>query len=98
MTVPLFGTAHGEGDVMACCAQQAGGCSGGVRICPRRGVPEWIYMDDGAAPCQGVKSFQCPSETTSTLPSVTLMAVWSSIAYVGAGILAAHCSAIATSC
>ena len=31
------------------------------------------------------------------LPSVTLMAVWSSIAYVGAGILAAHCSAMAMS-
>jgi hypothetical protein len=25
--------------------------------------------------CQGVNSFQCPSETTSTVPSVTLMAV-----------------------
>ena len=25
--------------------------------------------------------FQCPSETTSTMPSVTLMAVWSSMAY-----------------
>jgi hypothetical protein len=50
-----------------------------------------------AAPHQEVKSFQCPSETTSTLPSVTLMAVWSSIAYVGAGILAAHCSAMAMS-
>jgi hypothetical protein len=50
-----------------------------------------------AAPHQEVKSFQCPSETTSTLPPVTLMAVWSSIAYVGAGILAAHCSAMAMS-
>jgi hypothetical protein len=45
----------------------------------------------------GVNNLQCPSETTSTLPSVTLMAVWSSIAYVGAGILAAHCSAMAMS-
>lgn len=26
------------------------------------------------------KAFQCPSETTSTVPSVTLMAVWSSMA------------------
>jgi hypothetical protein len=25
-------------------------------------------------------SFQCPSETTSTVPSLTVMAVWSSIA------------------
>lgn len=45
----------------------------------------------------GVNNLQCPSETTSTLPPVTLMAVWSSIAYVGAGILAAHCSAMAMS-
>jgi hypothetical protein len=29
---------------------------------------------------QGVNRFQCPSETTSTVPSVTLMAVSSSIA------------------
>jgi hypothetical protein len=42
-------------------------------------------------------SFQRPSETTSTVLLVTLMAVWSSIAYVGAGILAAHCSAMAMS-
>jgi hypothetical protein len=28
-------------------------------------------------------------------PSVTLIEVWSSIAYVGAGILAAHCYAMA---
>ena len=27
--------------------------------------------------------FHCPSETTSTVPSVTLMAVWSSMAYAG---------------
>ena len=37
--------------------------------------------------CQGVNSFQCPSETTSTAPSTTLMAVWSSIAYAGTGML-----------
>jgi hypothetical protein len=40
-------------------------------------------------------SFQCPSETTSTVPSVTLMAVWSSIAYAGPEMPAAHCSASA---
>ena len=40
-------------------------------------------------------SFHCPSETTSTLPSVTLMAVWSSIAYAGPAIPAAHLSASA---
>lgn len=28
-------------------------------------------------------SFQCPSETTSTVPSFTLMAGWSSMAYAG---------------
>jgi hypothetical protein len=38
-------------------------------------------------------SFQCPSETTSTVPSVTLMAVWSSMAYAGPAMLAAHLSA-----
>jgi hypothetical protein len=38
-------------------------------------------------------SFQCPSETTSTVPPVTLMAVWSSIAYAGPAISAAHLSA-----
>jgi len=39
--------------------------------------------------------FQCPSETTSTVPSVTLMAVWSSMAYAGPAISAAHLSASA---
>ena len=33
-------------------------------------------------------NFQCPSEMTSTVPSVTLMAVWSSIAYAGHAISA----------
>src|SRR5205807_4352821 len=40
-------------------------------------------------------SFQCPSETTSTVPSVTLKAVSSSIAYAGPGIWAAQLSASA---
>ena len=40
-------------------------------------------------------NFQCPSETISTVPSVTLMAVWSSIAYAGPAISAAHLSAAA---
>src|SRR5512138_4163 len=43
---------------------------------------------------QGVNSFQCPSEMTSTVPLTTLMAVWSSIAYAGPPILAAHLSAL----
>ena len=43
----------------------------------------------------GVNSFQCPSETSSTPSSVTLIAVWSSIAYAGFGIPAAHRSASA---
>src|SRR5262245_51552432 len=38
----------------------------------------------------GVNSFQCPSETTSTVPSVTLMAVSSSIA-MDARVLDARC-------
>jgi hypothetical protein len=42
-----------------------------------------------------MNSFQCPSETTSTVPSTTLMAVSSSIAYAGPEIPAAHCSALA---
>ena len=33
-----------------------------------------------AAVVRGLSSFQCPSETTSTVPSTTLMAVWSSMA------------------
>jgi hypothetical protein len=40
-------------------------------------------------------SFHSPSETTSTVPSVTLMAVWSSMAYAGPAISAAHLSASA---
>ena len=47
--------------------------------------------------CQGLNSFQCPSETTSTVPSITLTAVSSSIAYVGTGRRPAHFSAFATS-
>jgi hypothetical protein len=43
----------------------------------------------------GSKNFQCPSETTSTLPSTTLMAVWSSIAYAGPPMPLAHFSASA---
>src|ERR1700678_152523 len=39
--------------------------------------------------------FQRPSETTSTVPSATLMAVWSSMAYAGPAIPAAHLSASA---
>jgi len=35
-------------------------------------------------------SFHCPSETTSTVPSVTLIAVWSSMAYAGPAMPAAH--------
>ncbi|MCA2229665.1 hypothetical protein [Nonomuraea aurantiaca] len=41
------------------------------------------------------KDLQCPSETTSTVPSVTLMAVWSSMAYAGPAMPAAHLSASA---
>ena len=40
-------------------------------------------------------SFQCPSETTSTVPSTTCMAVSSSIAYAGTDMPAAHLSASA---
>src|SRR3954462_8412771 len=43
----------------------------------------------------GLHSFQCPSETTSTVPSTTVMAVSSSIAYAGPEMPAAHCSASA---
>jgi hypothetical protein len=49
------------------------------------------------SPHQGLNSFQCPSETTSTVPSITLTAVSSSIAYVGTGSRPAHFSAFATS-
>ena len=47
--------------------------------------------------CQGLNSFQCPSETTSTVPSTTFTAVSSSMAYVGTGSRPAHFSAFATS-
>ena len=50
-----------------------------------------------APPCQGLNSFQCPSETISTVPSITLTTVSSSIAYVGTGSRPAHFSAFATS-
>src|SRR5581483_5311687 len=43
----------------------------------------------------GMNSFQRPSETTSTVPSITLMAVSSSIAYAGPEMSAAHLSAAA---
>src|ERR1039458_8620911 len=43
----------------------------------------------------GVNNFQCPSETTSTVPPDTLIAVSSSIAYVETGTLAAHLSMFA---
>ncbi len=43
----------------------------------------------------GVKRLQWPSETTSTAPSTTLIAVSSSIAYVGTRLLAAQRSALA---
>ncbi|GIJ24216.1 hypothetical protein [Micromonospora lutea] len=48
-----------------------------------------------ATPITGGRSyegncFQCPSETTSTVLPATLMAVWSSIAYAGPAISAAH--------
>ena len=43
----------------------------------------------------GGNSFQCPSEITSTFPSTTLMAVSSSIPYVGTGTPAAHASTLA---
>ena len=48
-----------------------------------------------ALPSQRVNSFQCPSDMTSTVPSTTLMAVSSSIAYAGPGMSAAHRSASA---
>jgi hypothetical protein len=44
---------------------------------------------------QAEKSRQCPSEITSTAPSTTRIAVSSSIAYAGPGIVAAHLSASA---
>jgi hypothetical protein len=52
-------------------------------------------VDELGDPGYEGNSFQCPSETTSTVPSVTLMAVWSSIAYAGPAISAAHLSAAA---
>ena len=47
----------------------------------RAGRPHWL------------NSFHCPSETTSTAPSTTATAVWSSTAYAGTGSRAAHFSA-----
>ena len=69
------------------------------------GVPDLSQRDKSWAvpgrtnqfppPHQGVNSFQWPSETTSTVPSTTFMAVWSSIAYIGTGTSAAILSALA---
>src|SRR6266545_3662816 len=53
------------------------------------------HEPDSLATGLGLNSFQCPSETTSTVPSTTLMAVSSSIAYAGPEMPAAHCSASA---
>jgi hypothetical protein len=51
----------------------------------RPGRPQ-IASDRPSAPLrQGLNSFQCPSETTSTVPSITVTAVASSMAYVGTG-------------
>jgi hypothetical protein len=51
---------------------------------------------DPAATCgHAAKNLQCPSDTTSAWPSTTLMAVWSSMAYAGPPIPAAHASAAA---
>ncbi len=61
------------------------------------GVVAHAALTRGNARCQALNSFQWPRETTSTVPSVTLMAVSSSIAYVGTGSLAAYFSAFATS-
>jgi hypothetical protein len=59
--------------------------------------PPWNtkLAEPGASRNQGLSSFQCPSDTTSTVPSATLMAVWSSIAYARCPIPAAHRSASA---
>lgn len=77
-----------------------------VRTCPPARFPSSTKYDRAStnlehelgmaesAP-QWVNSFQCPSETTSTAPSTTLMAVSSSIAYAGTGMSAAHFSALA---
>jgi hypothetical protein len=50
------------------------------------------YVEDLSAhrEGQGLISLQSPSEMTSTVPSTTLMAVLSSMAYVGTGIPDAH--------
>ena len=53
------------------------------RVVPARAAAELGSSALGVIPhsgYEGVNSFQCPSETTSTVPSVTLMAVSSSIA------------------
>jgi hypothetical protein len=41
----------------------------------RTAEPRVSHEPDSLASGLGVNSFQCPSETTSTLPSVTLIAV-----------------------
>lgn len=73
----------------------AGGC-GRTAVVTARHPPS-----TGAKPVHprgsGVNSLHRPSETTSTVPSATLTAVSSSIAYVGTGSRPAHFSALPTS-
>src|SRR6476659_2670981 len=49
----------------------------------RQQIDQGTFMNTRAGELYWVNSFQCPSETTSTVPSTTLMAVSSSIAYAG---------------
>jgi hypothetical protein len=89
-----LGVTHGYGRIFAALDSRA---------CRRvEGAPNAVSGMSGrfAAPIavgRGYEgnNFQCPSETTSTVPSVTLMAVWSSIAYAGPAISATHLSASA---
>jgi hypothetical protein len=60
-----------------------------------RGMSVRFAMPTAAGRGYEGNCFQRPSETTSTVPSVILMAVWSSMAYAGPAISAAHLSASA---
>jgi hypothetical protein len=55
------------------------GCTGASRL-PIVSPLSESQRSRGRGPWEGVNSFQCPSETTATVPSTTMRAVSSSIA------------------
>jgi hypothetical protein len=69
-----------------------------ITVFARPAMGPWLLRNANAASYprrEALNSFQCPSEMTSTYPSVGLMAVSPSIAYAFTGIVAPDFSALA---